>query len=1040
MHLYIITLVAFTGLVHCWGGLSASSLDEYCFYSIYQSLSTLTWSGPHSQNAACNNPVQVSSIYTSAELYCSDEELSAGLAKDQALPKSTRLSWSVMGYWGGILLIGILHRLWTSSRHVQGGSGRGDVERKREQQLPDKAGIRGRLSFYWKAYIAVPAALGSYHQRRLLGCSIPNRPEILVVVGFWIMCIILNFGFHDIFIPNVTMPTISQQAWKYVAQRTSMFAYACLPWVWLFAGRNNIFIWATGWSFSTFNVFHRHLSRLTAIFAFVHAISYTVLDTIYGPYYEEGLHVLWFKFGIIGAIMMGLLCGLSIFYIRTKCYELFLVGHILFAVILLVALFQCVLLCSLPVYDFGRCETGLQDKTDILPFSELNITPTSGQWLPYGAVIGSCASYASYIATSASLPLDICKQLQQCWRGWENHPFTVGAYTAPNPTSPITSSSNAQQGPHYMTGALKEKNPFTSTTTEIFTQETRSSTTDSALGNLVFWIRPYNGWTKRLKDQCLSLSSSDDSAVNGCYQTSIPISLEGPYGHTLPLHHYGTVVMIVGGTGIATAVPYIHDHVSRSSKTGSRVSDDTKTQTSNLTLVWTCRGHVFMEQLCGRELAGALEIEGFTGRFHCTKGCNSHCAADNKNGELRIERGRPNIENIIHGAATEAQIARHKMAVLTCGSPHMSDEEVDAVICLYLGEWWSEPANSTWGNGDWAKVWGYNFEVGNVFSLDKEGYNVNGETFITLGVEGSYVPVTESVTSMHGMLWASGNILKPDGGNVTFEPTMAGVLDWGTSSYAAAGKVLPATSQASEKSGAPDCFISYRTGSWRVENSENSCLRLETMGIKIARETYKAMTNKTSFTEPKRTLSEAGAVPFEQSPTTKFFVLNAQLSLPKSARDSGVQAGFKILSSELESTTIYYQFSNESIIIDRRRLRLFDINKNCKDDSKDTSDGDDKQEERKKKDAYREHGRDRHNVKLAAEDESHIETLDLTIVVANAVLEVYANSRFALSTWARTWYANSTEISFFHNGEGEVTFSDIGVSDGLYDAYPDRAR
>ncbi|KAB8199523.1 glycosyl hydrolase [Aspergillus parasiticus] len=88
-------------------------------------------------------------------------------------------------------------------------------------------------------------------------------------------------------------------------------------------------------------------------------------------------------------------------------------------------------------------------------------------------------------------------------------------------------------------------------------------------------------------------------------------------------------------------------------------------------------------------------------------------------------------------------------------------------------------------------------------------YNVNGETFITLGVEGSYVPITESVTSMHGMLWASGNISKPDGGNVTFVPTMAGVLDWGTSSYAAAGKVLPATSQASEKSGAPDRFISY---------------------------------------------------------------------------------------------------------------------------------------------------------------------------------------------------------------------------------------
>ncbi|KNG83075.1 hypothetical protein ANOM_009240 [Aspergillus nomiae NRRL 13137] len=590
-----------------------------------------------------------------------------------------------MGYWGGILLMGILHRLWTSSRHIHEGTGRGDVEGKREQQLPGKPGLRDRLSFYWKAYFAVPTALGSYHQRRFLGCSIPNRPEILVVVGFWIMCIILNFGFHDIFIPNATMPTISQQAWKYVAQRTSMFAYTCLPWVWLFAGRNNIFIWATGWSFSTFNVFHRHLSRLTAIFAFVHAISYTVLDTIYGPYYEEGLHVLWFKFGIIGAVMMGLLCGLSTPYIRTKCYELFLVGHILFAVVLLVAVFQhtSVFGTKYNAYLWPVVVIWCFDRfLRIVRLAYCNIrVSTHGR-------VQTTTAMATYSKDADVIRLDIQAggsirplpghyfHLYQLfsWRGWENHPFTVGACTAQSTTSPFTSSSHRKQAPHFMTGALNEKNPFTSTTTEIFTQETQSSTAAPTPGNLVFWIRPYNGWTKQLKNQCLR-SSSDDSTENGYYQASIPISLEGPYGHTLPLHHYGTVLMIVGGTGIATAVPYIHDHVSRLSKTGSRRPGDNSTQTSSLTLVWACRGHEFMEQLCGRELASALELEGFTGRFHCTKGCDSHCAAvDDKDGELRIERGRPNIENIIYGVATEAQMVKHRMAVLTCGSAHMSDE------------------------------------------------------------------------------------------------------------------------------------------------------------------------------------------------------------------------------------------------------------------------------------------------------------------------------------------------------------------------------
>ncbi|KAE8350773.1 glycosyl hydrolase [Aspergillus coremiiformis] len=407
----------------------------------------------------------------------------------------------------------------------------------------------------------------------------------------------------------------------------------------------------------------------------------------------------------------------------------------------------------------------------------------------------------------------------------------------------------------------------------------------------------------------------------------------------------------------------------------------------------------------------------------------------------------------------------------------------------YLGEWWSEPANSTWGNGDWAKIWGYNFEVGNVFSLDESGYNVDGETFVTLGVEGSYAPIVAGATSMHAMLWASGSLSIPSGGNVTFEPTMAGVLDWGASGYAAAGKFLPATSQASQKSGAPDRFISYvwlsgdffggaagfpgaqqswqsalmlprelkkqtisnvvnndlvsETGSWRVEESSNSCAKLETMGIKIARETYKAMTSTPSFTEPKRKLSKSGTVPFGRSPATKYFVLNAQLSFPKSARTSGIQSGFKILGSNLESTTIYYQFSNESIVIDRSntsaaalttpldtatesgRLRLFDLSKKCK--SGDKSKGHEGSTEHRVK----------HNSMEA--DEDHIETLDLTIVVDNSILEVYANSRFALGTWVRPWYANSTGISFFHNGVGEVLFSNMTVYDGLYDAYPDRA-
>ncbi|OJI96862.1 hypothetical protein ASPVEDRAFT_78611 [Aspergillus versicolor CBS 583.65] len=434
----------------------------------------------------------------------------------------------------------------------------------------------------------------------------------------------------------------------------------------------------------------------------------------------------------------------------------------------------------------------------------------------------------------------------------------------------------------------------------------------------------------------------------------------------------------------------------------------------------------------------------------------------------------------------------------------------------YLGEWWQEPANSTWGDGTWAKRWGYNFETGNVFSLDREGYNVDGHTFITVGVEGAYAPIQPSVTSMHAMLWAAGNVSSENGESATFTPYMAGALDWGMAAYAGAGKVLPSTSQASEKSGAPDRFISWvwltgdefgaaagfpgaqqgwqntlllprelsihtipnvvdnelvhETASWRVVEHDgerkSGGVELETLGINIARETYDAIVaSSTSFEEPPRDLNEAGTVPFERSPTSRFFALEAQISFPQSARDSEVQSGFQILASEFEWTTIYYQFSNESIVIDRNqtsaasettpglgtvtesgRIRLFDIAGDCDHDGHGGHDGGHEGDGDHNGGNHNGDGGDKDRARPQKQDGScdkdhdKIETLDLTIVVDNSVLEVYANSRFVVSTWVRPWYANSTEIRFFHNGEGEVSFGNIAVHDGLYDAYPDRAN
>lgn len=61
-------------------------------------------------------------------------------------------------------------------------------------------------------------------------------------------------------------------------------AYATLPLIWIFAGRNNVFMWATGLSYQAFNIYHRHIARAGTILAIVHSMVYTYLFVEFGTW------------------------------------------------------------------------------------------------------------------------------------------------------------------------------------------------------------------------------------------------------------------------------------------------------------------------------------------------------------------------------------------------------------------------------------------------------------------------------------------------------------------------------------------------------------------------------------------------------------------------------------------------------------------------------------------------------------------------------------------------------------------------------------
>lgn len=391
---------------------------------------------------------------------------------------------------------------------------------------------------------------------------------------------------------------------------------------------------------------------------------------------------------------------------------------------------------------------------------------------------------------------------------------------------------------------------------------------------------------------------------------------------------------------------------------------------------------------------------------------------------------------------------------------HYGDESDNFQIWEYIGEWWHEKANTTWSEANWAGRWGFNFEVGNYFALDKDGYNPHGEIFTTLGTEWSYDPIVPQVSDVREMLWAAGKQSIVNG-SIKFEPTMAGRLDAGKSAYAAAGKAVPSSSQASQKSGAPDRFLSYlwltgdfygtintpkaqqnwtgslllprelsigyidvvdnelsrEKGAWRVDTErDNGTLTLAALSQKIARESLAAFKSNTSAVIKQTGGRCSSGATFDRNPSSKHYVLSTSITFP--SRSNGTRAGLEILSGELETTRIYYQFSNESLVVDRSnssaaaatndwvqtetesgKFRLFDVP---------TASG------------------------------TQIEMLNLTIVVDGGIVEVHVNDRFALSTWVWSWYEESRNIRFIAEG-GEVEFGETTIWEGLVDAWPERS-
>ncbi len=110
------------------------------------------------------------------------------------------------GFWGGILLLGIVHRLISYLIERQQQPRSGDVETHTWSHKTQSGPILSAFAAgrHWlRANFIVPATFGTHHRQLAWACSIPTRLETIVVTAYCVLSAILCAVSYEVFEHNL---------------------------------------------------------------------------------------------------------------------------------------------------------------------------------------------------------------------------------------------------------------------------------------------------------------------------------------------------------------------------------------------------------------------------------------------------------------------------------------------------------------------------------------------------------------------------------------------------------------------------------------------------------------------------------------------------------------------------------------------------------------------------------------------------------------------------------------------------------------------
>ncbi|KAL7931355.1 ferric reductase like transmembrane component domain-containing protein [Trichoderma chlorosporum] len=544
----------------------------------------------------------------------------------------------VMIFWAVVVFLGVAYKIYLTISQLFCSRNSFDSAKT----WPDTGS-------WFKRNIAIPATFGYRCAQNAWWATIPPRIQTLTITLFLLMNIAFCIHGYKIIEENLYFVTPTKQVLRYVSDRTGIISFANFPFIWLFGMRNNVALWLTGWDFGTYNNFHRWCARISTIEAVVHSVLYTVLIFMNGGWsYYAWWFTMWFwNAGQIATILMCVLLPLSVYWIRRRFYEAFLIIHIVLSFVILVTM-----LGHVSIFN-GEYDALFWIPAFIWVFDRVIrllriVIYNPGHWST--TALASYSSSANIIRLT--IPTDNALYKIQPGkyfyltvlddkRFWESHPFTVASTSGE--LSQLSENSD-------------EEEPLLTIATAHPEIELGRITTERKKQYMTFLMRPYDGFTRRLRD----LLTNEEPSPR-----PLRVLVDGPYGHTRRLHHYQHAVFIAGGSGIVVALSYLN---SLCNKMRARTI---------LEIHWAVREPAFVRDIVTQEAQKALVTGKLSLHLYMSSQMDDF-SMTNLPSQVKQHADRLNIHSVVMSAARGAQ--GNNLAVVACGPARMADDARLAVV------------------------------------------------------------------------------------------------------------------------------------------------------------------------------------------------------------------------------------------------------------------------------------------------------------------------------------------------------------------------